>query len=458
MSTKSLSQNDLDFMAFALESSPEEYEEEEVTISPQERAFAQQVRRGPRPPKEVSRGRSLVDAPLKGFFNIAGKALGAMPSGAMTFEETLEEAFPTQDRFLEKSLQAGTELAAGGGAAGGVPGILRSLLGGFAGEGVEAAPFIPDSLKPYLRFGAEVGALSAPGMGKTLRPTKAQQPLVDEARRLGLSEKQIAPLIQAEKKVKTLGKVAGKRFRTQPALSKSKKALDTALEGLETHKDFKKVLAPTKAKSVTDSIQAKMFKNLNSQERGLINADLQQLIESPKGAEDFIKFYRDINKAISSNPKARKALNLLKDDVIEAVQTISPELGNTFKVTNKLYSNYSKIFDTLKPNFRNDLLQLGRHAMLGMVAGHYPALVEIAGTQAAKNLSREMLINPRFQNLSRQIVHAVNKGKLGVAAQLTKKLAEATSKYSPEVARELDQFDWSTIQNTPDDEGTQESD
>lgn len=482
MSKTSLSQSDLDFMAFALENTPEGIveEEENIEISPEEQAFAQQARKGPRPPKEVSRARSIVDAPLKGFYKIAGHALGAMPSGGQTYDETLEEIFPTQqERLVEGALQRGAEIGAGGGAAGGLPGILRSLLAGIFGEIVSRAPFIPESVKPYAEAVTEIGTLATPGeltklpefitsklqkLPKAIRPspvriqpTAAQAPLVEEARRLGLSEAEIAPLIQDEKKVERLSKVAGKRFRTPKALKTSKKALDTALESLDTHPDIGKVLAPQQAESAIGNIEKKMFDKLTAKERGLIREDLDVLKASPKAAKDFVKFFRDVNKSITENPEARKSLNLLKDDIIDAVQKISPDLGNTFNVTNKLYSNYSKIFDKLRPNFQKDILQLGRHAILGMLAGHYPALVEIAGTESAKNLSREMLINPRFQNLGRQIVQAVNTERFAIANQLTQRLAKLVSKESPKVANQLESFDWESLEGTSEDEGADES-
>ena len=336
MAKKELTQNDLDFISWALESTPERFAQEEIEITPQEQEFAAEAKKLPSPPKELSRARSLIDAPLKGFSRVAGKALGAMPRGGKTFEETIEEAFPTQKgRYVEGALQRGTELAAGGGARG-LAGLGRSVLGGVLGEGVHQAPFIPEGLKPYLETGVEIGALSAPGFGKKIVPTAAQQSLVEEARALGLSESEIAPLIQGDKKLDRLSKVAGKRFRTQKALKESKTALDSALESMESHPHIDKVLAPQQAEGTISTIEKKMFDKLNARERGLIREDLQALKDSPKSAKDFMKFFRDINKSIRTSPDSRKSLNLLKDDIIEAVQKISPELGNTFKVTNKL--------------------------------------------------------------------------------------------------------------------------
>ena len=455
-SATKLSQDDLDFMAFALEQTPEGSieEEEDDEISPEELQFAKQAQEGPRPPKEVSRLRSIISAPLKGAYRIAGHALGAMPSGGKTFDETLEDVFPTQEgRFIEGSLQRGAEIGTGG-VAKGVGGVILSALAGIVGESINKIPFIPDWLKPYVETAGEIATTGLPRFGSKIRPTASQKPLVEGARKLGLKEKEIAPLIQSEKKVRTLAKTAGKRFRTQKALGKSKTALDKSLELMDAHPDIDRVLAPGQADTTISSIEKKMVNKLNSSERGLIKDDFEILKNSPKSAKDFIKFFRDLNKQISTNPKSRKSLNLLKDDLIESVQKISPELGNTFNVTNKLYSNYSKIAQKLKPSWNEDIARtLGTgvgHVIVGSLFGNYAALGTIIGEQAAKNVAREMLINPRFQNLSRQIVHSLNSGKVGLATQLWDKLGKLMSKESPKLALEMEKVDWESIQQSSD--------
>ena len=145
----------------------------------------------------------------------------------------------------------------------------------------------------------------------------------------------------------------------------------------------------------------------------------------------------------------------------ESVQKISPELGNTFNVTNKLYTNYSKIAQKLKPSWNEDIARtLGTgvgHVIVGSLFGNYAALGTIVGEQTAKNVAREMLINPRFQNLSRQIVHSLNSGKVGLASQLWDKLGKLISKESPKLAIEMEKVDWESIQDSPDDKGSNKS-
>ena len=461
MVKKNISQDDLDFMEFALTKTPEEspVQEKEMSISPDELQFAEESKEGSPPPKTVSRTRSLLSAAPKGFLKIAGNALGALPTGGKTYEESLEEILPTQQgRFAEGALQRGAELGAAGGASG-LGGILRSILGGVLGEGVHQAPFIPESVKPYAEAGAEISAFGLPGFGKRIKPTSKQASLVEEARNLGLTENEIAPLIQSEKKLGKLSKVAGKRMRTQKALQTSKNALDSAFDSFENLPQLQHVMSPPQADVVVNSIENTMFKKLNQAERNLIREDFTIFKSSKKSGEDFVKFFRDINKSISKNPESRKSLNLLKDDIVSGIEKISPEVGKTFKTTNELYKNYSNISRKLKPNWQEDISKwLGRglgHAIIGPLFGYTPSLAVLGGEAIANNLGREMLINPRFQNLSRQIVSSLNSNKIGLATQLWSKLAKLVGKKSPKIALEMENVDWDSLKKSPEEENSE---
>lgn len=461
MTTNQLTQKDLDFMAYALAETPDAAvaDEEEQEISEKERALAAEAAELPKPEREVGRIRSIVSAAPKGLLKTGARALGAIPMGG-TVEEAFEDVLPTQKgRFIEGGLEKAGAMAPGVGSGGWLSALFRPILGGFGSQAVEEAPFIPESVKPWVQAGVETVALAAPGLGGPkgkITPTAKQAELVEAARELGFTEKEIAPLIQDPKKVDWLSKIAGKRFRTQKALKVSKNVLDTAAEQIEAHPDIGKVLAPKEATSIMGDIQSKMLSKLNSAERGLVRDDFIQLAESPKSAGDFLKFFRDLNKTIGKNPTARKAVNLLKDDVTKGVRQVSPELAKTLDVTNKLYNNYFKLANKLTPNWTENISQwLGRgifHSVVGPLLGSFPSLVVIGGEVGAKNLAREMLINPRFQNLSTQIVSALNGNKIGVAKQLWEKLADLVNKTSPEIAVDMEKVDWDSIQNPPEDE------
>lgn len=433
------------------------WREDSIPVSNDWRSEATEVRE-----ETPSRLRSLVGAYPKGLISETGtqirQALSAFPKlfgldqqlqGTLKTEpeaqEEIQRIFPTQEDFPEKILERAGRLtpytATGGGSVLGT--ATRTGLASLLGQTAEEA-----GLPPAAQSIAEIFALGVPAFSKKITPTAIQKPLVEGGREIGMTEKEITPLIHGKEK-KILPKVSFKKFRTQKALEKSKTALDTAAEKLETHPSMDVVLASPQANTVMNNIDKIISSKFSSDERKLIKGDLEFLKSSPKSLGDFYKFFRDLNKVISKNPEARKTLNLLKPEINNAIKEISPEFAKTFDLTNKLYSNYFNINEKLTPHWQDIFKSLaGRgvgHAILGPLLGYVPSLVVTAGEVGARNLAREMLINPRFQNLSKQIVKSLNENKIGIASQLWKRLTEEIREDSPETAEEMEQIDWNSF-------------
>lgn len=412
-----------------------------------------------------SRARSIASAYPKGFIEEAGsqvrKTLSVFPEifgldkklqGTLKTEpqaqEELERLLPTEQGGLEKALERAGRMTPY--TAIGPEGILakgvRTGLGALLGQGAEEA-----GLPPWAQGIAETIPFGLPKFGKKIIPSETQKPLVEGARELGMTEKEIAPLIHEPKETKILPKIAGKKFRTQKALEKSKNVLDEAANKLESHPSMDVVLSPREAEISIQNIEKKMMDKLNSSERKLIKDDFQILKSSPKALKDYYKFFRDVNKTIKDNPGKRDSLNLIKENIEDAIHLISPEFGRVFDLTNKLYSNYYSIANKLTPNWKTAITSYvakgAGAAILGPLFGYVPSLVAIGGEIAAKNLAREMLINPRFQNQSKQIVQSLNQNKIGIASQLWKRLSKEVEETSPEIAEKMEEVDWESLQS-----------
>lgn len=419
----------------------------------EEAAFIEFALSQPEPEAQPSKIRSVLGAAPKGFLREGGKEVRKTltflpkllgldeeqqkaPVSDEEAEEKLQKLFPTQEGFLESSLERAGEIAPysliGGG--GFLANLLRTLGAGFAGQGAKEL-----GGGPIAQTAAEIGAFGLPGLGKKINPTKAQKEIVDEARALGLSDKEIAPLIQGENKQKFLSKLAERRGRGKEALKQTKSSLNNVYTTLQKSENAAKVLSEPNSKKLVKTIQDRLSE-LPSATQDLIAKDFSQLLEKPITGDTLINFYKDINSSFS---KGGESLGILKEPIKDALADISPQLANNFQITNNLFNRYYKIADRLKPNRLSDLLTAGEAGTLlhGMFTGNYPLLVGTAGLGAARSLATELLVNPRFVNLSNKMVSALNQNSVPAAKRILQQIIKETKEVSPEVARELQKID-----------------
>lgn len=406
---------------------------------------------------EPSKIRSVLSAAPKGFIKelrdqltktpIIGSGIKELQEKTPTLaksdediEQLIQEFLPTQEGFIEKSLERGGKIApyalTGGGNVAGQ--VLRSALAGFLGQGAEEA-----GLPPWAQGLIELPAFSAPGLGKKIIPTKGQKEIVEGARGLGLTEQEITPLIQSEKKQKFLTKAAPRRGRTKKLLDKSYQALGNVYDRLKTSSLATKELSPEASEKVLGSIESAM-KEFPSDIRNVIKEDLSDLMNGPITGASLTNFFKDINHYLG---KGHKQLGQLKEPLFKAFEDISPEFAQEFRLTNKLYSKYSDIAGKMKPTLVSDLYSAGEAIRLltGLSLGNLPVLTEIVGEHSARILARELLLNPRLQNISKKMMTALNQNKFSAANQFLKSYTKELQESDPEIAQQLEGIDFTDL-------------
>jgi len=406
----------------------------------------------------VSRARSLVSAPVRGVTRTSRQALDEVADfvqsltdvlgigetfreareGAMVspeeFEEGLEEQLPVQEGFLERALEragevaptfAGSGLGAGGSA-------LRALLMGAAGQGAEEV-----GLGQLGQAVAEIGAAGIPALGKTITPGfgRASRRVIEEGRRLGLTEQQIAPLVSEERRLGVLGKGARKGKRVASALEETKKGLASSFDHLRTL-DVSNISIPAgQQKQLFGEVQ-KILEEVPQKTRNAIQEDLGLLFAENVTGSKIINFWQKLN----SLPKdIRSRLGRIKEPLQKQLGDLSPELLNDFKVTNELFGRYAKVRKALAPSGFDDFMKnIMKGEVIGAVVYGSPApIATLVGHEAARSLASEMLVNPRFQNLSRQIVSSLNQGKIAIANRAWNQLSDEVREISPELSSNL---------------------
>jgi len=371
------------------------------------------------PPKEpTSRKRSLINAPLKGLIkgskelnpispeNIANLIV---PSDKKT--KMIEKSFPTLNKPLEKGLERAGRLAiqAAGGGEGIVAKGVRTGLGALGGQIAEELG-APEGLQSL----AELSAFMSPKLSSKLSPSKAQEKSVEFLRRKGLSDKEITPLLQSEKKLRKLGKFASKKESTAETLKGAGEKIGQGFEDLKIRaKDSKAYLPREKMQSFLDEFD-KTLNSIRPRFKRLLGDDVKDFENSRMGFNDIVDFWQDINSTVKGQEGGRAVLNKLKAPLQKGLQDISPELATEFNQLNEFYAKKAKVGKLLSPRQLDDFLDAGKTfgLMASIATGNIGFIKKILGTIVGRNVANSLLTNPRLQNLSNQMLKSINSNKI----------------------------------------------
>jgi hypothetical protein len=392
-------------------------------------------------PKEksfVTKAKGLGKSALKGGVEGLVK-FGTMmgPTGINDQKELTEELnrlLPTEDEnYLQRSVRRGLKeapsfLAFPGSA---VTSLPRPLIAGFLGEGAKDLG-APEWAQNALELTAYIG----PDLLKKLLTKGSNKEIIEFAKKKGMTDEQITPLIQSEFKQKWLTKLAPKRAGTQKALKSSKEGLSNAYNTIKNSESALGTISEKSERILQNEIDH-FLTQMPSEVRGKILQDYKDLFAGPVSGKTLMDFYSKVNHYVGENTKQ---LSLLKKPIQRVLNEISPQLGKEFGQINNLYSKYFDISARLKPTIASDIVTAAESLGLvsSIVMGQPYTLAVIIGEQGVKVLAQQMLINPHFQQLGRKMVVALNHNKLPLAKKIMEDYIKLIRKTSPEIANKLE--------------------
>jgi len=360
-----------------------------------------------------------------------------VPAGRKALDEALEQI--PEEGILQESVRRVTRsapaLVAGPGAMAGMVGMEAKGLAAKeaakamgAGENVQLLADILGSMTPTKAV---------------LQPGAKNKQLVEFARKMGMKEAEIAPLVQGEAKQKLLANIAKKTGKTERQLKTTREALSGAYDTLRRMPAAETVLATPQRNALVSKMES-LLQDMPAKVRGTIADDLRQFESSMMSGDDIIKFYQDVNYNVG--PKT-KQLTRLKEPLKEALSTINPELGRDFNLTNKLYQRYSDISRKLRPSMIDTFISKSEpyRVLIGLTTGMNGILMEALAEGAGRRLASAMLTNPRLQNISRKMVTSMNTGRINAMQKLTENYINEIAKDHPEAARQLRSIDWEEV-------------
>ena len=331
-------------------------------------------------------------------------------------QEALNNLLPSREGFTENVAERAGEILPGMlfGGSGPQEILTRTLLGALSGE--TAKKYGAGNIGQTL---AEAVPLAAPNiMNPRLNPNASQREFVEFARRQGLTEQQIAPLLQEDTfATNVLSKFSPKGGRTRRALDSSRRGVNQSWENLRNRPEASTVLP----QDVQDRLFRSLYNDLNqipAEVRNRIRQDLFDFMNSNRSMSDLTNLWGDINSQFSGQGNR---LQILKGGILDALESVNPQFARDFELTNELSQRFRNINQRLRPSMVSQIaegisiakapIQLG----IGLLTGNATVLLELLGEVGGRNLARELLINPRAQNLSRKTLQAINENKLQLA-------------------------------------------
>lgn len=387
-------------------------------------------------------GKTFLKGTVEGLGRL-GRIMGPLPSHKSTEEQlqeltqALNEYLPTDEGYIQSSLRRGlreapTMLGFPGGAT--AQTAVRTGLAGFAGEGAKEL-----GLPEWAQTAAELTVFMGPDLTKKLIESGSNKELIKAARELGISDEALAPLLNSEFKQKWLSKISPRRGKTQAALEKSKSELHEVYGKLQESEAAKNILTESSSLDLIGKLDEKLFE-MPSGVRGKIRQDYEDLLSRPITGESLMNFWADINFEMGKNSKQ---LSLLKEPIKKALNEISPKLAKEFETVNTLKSKYHKIVQRLEPNLKTDIISAAKSLGIlgGLITGNYGLISQFAMPYALGKISQQMLINPRFHQLSNKMVDSLIQNKFGISKKVGDIFAKEMEKISPDAARQIEDLD-----------------
>lgn len=387
-------------------------------------------------------GKTILKGSVEGLGRL-GRIMGPLPSEKSTSQQlqdqtqALDKYLPTDEGYIQSSIRRGlreapTMLSFPGAAT--AQTAVRTGMAGFAGEGAKEL-----GLPEWVQTAAELTAYIGPDITRKLIESGSNKELIKAGRALGLTDEAMAPLFNSEFKQKWLSKLSPRRGKTQSALNQSKSELNETYGKIQQSEPAKIILSENSSLDLIEKLDEKLFK-MPSGVRSKITQDYQDLLSRPISGESLMNFWSDINYEMGKNSKQ---LSLLKEPIKKALTEISPSLAKDFETMNALKSKYHKIAQRLEPNLQTDIMGAAKTLGLlgGLITGNYTILSQFAMPYALGKISQQMLVNPRFQQLSNKIVDAVIQNKFGVAKKFSDMFAKEIQKISPDSAKQIENLE-----------------
>jgi hypothetical protein len=379
---------------------------------------------------------SPTTSEVKETIETAAPSLKPETPGEKTYEETLELASTLANPVFGKV------------------GLGRAALGTAAGMAAKKGAELIGTGETGQELAKNISSIIPLVVSGKLRPTSSESKKLYEAgKRVGLSDKELTPLLVSEKKLGTLGKFA----KQSPKITERMQNVESTLgDFYKSIKSDARTYQPYTPKQ-TENLLSKMEDISHSWKQTLkaapdkeaaikyLDESIDNLKKSGASPESLINFYQDINAAVNwrSIKGGKKELSEVKNAVLNSLKESSPNLAKDFESANKMWSKLENFRSKVGWGNLENYISLGEFAPLlyGIASFDMPGLMKISagivGAKSARRIATELLTNPSWQSISRNSMKAVEKNSPRIASLAYRQLKSKVKSEFPEDYKEI---------------------
>lgn len=278
--------------------------------------------------------------------------------------------------------------------------------------------------------------------------------LYEAGKKAGLTEEQLTPLLQSEKRVATISKHLNETPERRSFVKSISDSIGDYYENIKKSGREVKLnesnLSELKEKTKDFLKDLEQTVEASPQKKAAIDY-IGKSIENLSGdvtAEKLINWWQDINAVAGDVRGAKKAINGLKPTITNAFHKANPELAKDFLGANALWEKRSKFLNSLGWEKLESASKssLPLKILSGLAVGHYLGSKAMAGILIAepvfKKISDKLLFDPSWQNLRKSTAEAIIKESPKLATMTSKNLR---NKIEEEFPKESKDIDWNKI-------------
>jgi len=279
-------------------------------------------------------------------------------------------------------------------------------------------------------------------------PAGEMEAIYDRGRQLGMSERELAPIMATEGQVTRYGPLSSGHRRTREAYQQTGQVLGNVIEDMQN-----RPIGRTRLSNTAQNTLLTQLGDIENDIRGRTHA----LAPRQEALADFIRTARNDIQANGATPRqligtwrsinqigaGRTELRRLMDPIHEAINSVDHQLAQDLRTTNTLYGRYLNNLRDINPTQFNAFVDAGElQQILGAVFSGDPntlskSLLNLIGLKGLRRMSSSMLTNPQAQSLGRNFGRAVRSGSSASAHAVGIQLKNYLKKNLPEEYNEI---------------------
>ncbi len=279
-------------------------------------------------------------------------------------------------------------------------------------------------------------------------PGEAQS-LYQKGKQLGLSDKELAPILATEGQVARHGQKAASIRGTRQAFERTNEALGSAIHDVQNRPIASTPLTPqaqtnfvNKLQGIATDLRGRTHA-LNPREKSLLeflDTTITDVVNNGTTPKQVMGTWRSVNGIQAGKTQLKR----MKGPMTEAIESVSPQLAEDFTASNKLYGRYMDNLREINPSQYDAFINAGEiQQLLGAVfsfeakAAGKGALRTVT-LDALRRVSSKILTDPTAQSMVRNFGKAVRDGRGASARAVAIQLKDYVQKNLPEEYKEID--------------------